>query len=509
MATLIPRMSYPELFFGFVAPVGVDLRGCIDSLKINLSTMGYQCVELKVTDIFERLSAHIKPDEELSLETETRRYKSYIKYGNQLRAFFKDDAALAVLTVARLARWRQLNGPLSGENKERYSKTAFILHQFKRKEEIDFLRSIYGQQFFQMSVYSRRGTRVDFLSARFANTSNSANRNSFRARAEEIVQIDYNEAANESGDHGQKVVKIFHDGDFIINIDKGKENVTQQIRRCVELIFGANDISPTKLEYAMYIAKAAALRSLDLSRQVGAAIFSQGGEVVSLGCNEVPKAGGGTYWCDDGVDDRECVRGEDTNERRKREVIMELLGAVDAINRLNDERVQESQFMDALEYGRIIHAEMSAIVDAARSGRSTRGTKLFCTTFPCHMCAKHIVAAGIETVYFLEPYPKSLVGDLHCDSVCVEGNDRGFYSQHPSVQFEHFYGVSPRRYRELFERTSRKDVDGRFRKWKGDFPCPNLIVNEVSYGRFEERLMDSVIKEYFNAIQIDTSTFEP
>ena len=81
--------------------------------------------------------------------------------------------------------------------------------------------------------------------------------------------------------------------------------------------------------------------------------------------------------------------------------------------------------MDALEYGRTIHAEMSAISDAARLGRALKGTILFCTTFPCHMCAKHIVAAGISEVIYLEPYPKSLAGELHGDSVEIEGQSRG------------------------------------------------------------------------------------
>jgi deoxycytidylate deaminase len=43
--------------------------------------------------------------------------------------------------------------------------------------------------------------------------------------------------------------------------------------------------------------------------------------------------------------------------------------------------------MDILEFGRVIHAEMSAISDAARLGRATKDATLFCTTFPCHICA--------------------------------------------------------------------------------------------------------------------------
>jgi deoxycytidylate deaminase len=160
-------------------------------------------------------------------------------------------------------------------------------------------------------------------------------------------------------------------------------------------------------------------------------------------------------------------------------------------------------FMDALEYGRIIHAEMSAIVDAARLGRAVKNSILFCTTFPCHMCAKHIVGAGIDKVYFLEPYPKSLVGDLHNDSICVEGNDRGNYSAYPAVIFEHFFGVAPRRYRELFERGSRKE-NGQFERWIHGAPMPNLNILIPLYASFEAMIAKEVIPKYINK-----STFNP
>lgn len=115
-----------------------------------------------------------------------------------------------------------------------------------------------------------------------------------------IVQIDDNEVADA---HGQRVAKIFHDADFIINTD-AEGSIEDQVQRFCELLFGSNKISPTRYEYGMFLAKAAALRTLDLSRQVGAAIFSKTGEILTLGSNEVPKAGGGSYWCDEIFDDR-------------------------------------------------------------------------------------------------------------------------------------------------------------------------------------------------------------
>ncbi|MGB8551432.1 MAG: hypothetical protein WCD82_24935, partial [Xanthobacteraceae bacterium] len=80
---------------------------------------------------------------------------------------------------------------------------------------------------------------------------------------------------------------------------------------------------------------------------------------------------------------------------------------------------------------------------------------LYCTTFPCHLCAKHIVAAGIERVVFLEPYPKSYAQKLHSDSITFETNVGD------KVLFEPFIGISPRRYRDIFEKKKRKGEDGK------------------------------------------------
>lgn len=59
------------------------------------------------------------------------------------------------------------------------------------------------------------------------------------------------------------------------------------------------------------------------------------------------------------------------------------------------------------------HAEMAALMSCARSGGSPVDGTLYCTTFRCHNCAKHIVAAGIRSVVYVEPYPKSKAKDLY------------------------------------------------------------------------------------------------
>jgi deoxycytidylate deaminase len=73
--------------------------------------------------------------------------------------------------------------------------------------------------------------------------------------------------------------------------------------------------------------------------------------------------------------------------------------------------------LDITEFGRPVHAEMEAILSCARIGISPKMGTLYCTTFPCHNCAKHIVAAGIKRVVYVEPYPKSKAEKLHSDSL--------------------------------------------------------------------------------------------
>jgi deoxycytidylate deaminase len=110
--------------------------------------------------------------------------------------------------------------------------------------------------------------------------------------------------------------------------------------------------------------------------------------------------------------------------------------------------------LDITEYGRAVHAEMDAILMAARSGVSPRGAILYTTTFPCHNCTRHIIAAGIQRTYYIEPYAKSRAEELHEDAIVVEERILGKQSRgQKRVPFTHFVGIGPRRYFDLFSLT--------------------------------------------------------
>src|SRR5262249_4899443 len=100
-----------------------------------------------------------------------------------------------------------------------------------------------------------------------------------------------------------------------------------------------------------------------------------------------------------------------------------------------------SRLRNLIEFGRAVHAEMAALVEAARRGVSVSQCTMYVTTFPCHLCARHIVAAGIKHLRYIEPYAKSLAVELYPDSIAVEiaGNS-------DAVVFEPFVGIAPRQY---------------------------------------------------------------
>jgi deoxycytidylate deaminase len=479
----------PELVFGLVGPIGVDLDHVMNTLKSALQQVSYDTRVIHITSLMRDFFSDIAINE----SSYSARYDSLIGEADNVRRRLGSQAALAGLSVVGIQRQRrEIVRASTDEQVSPAFGTAYIVRQFKRPEEIALMRQIYGRKFVQVSVYLDREERQRNIEKKIRNyRSDNIDASEATKLAIDLIDKDYKEGEDE---YGQRISDVFHLGDVFVRGD-GSAEATKTIERFVQALFGHNGISPTKSEYGMYAAAGAALRSLDLSRQVGAAIFSPAGEVVALGCNEVPKAFGGTYWSDDDQPlHRDYEEGLDGNHHRKVKVLHDLIERLDEIdcfstefklrgdvsarvNHLLDQKqISESKFMDLIEFGRMIHAEMSAISDAARLGRPVHGAILYCTTFPCHICAKHIVSSGLNRVVFLEPYPKSHAIDFHGDAITY--NDTKFRDK---VLFEPFIGISPRRYRDIFEKGKRKDASGIARMWYEGKPVPRVEDRSGGY----------------------------
>jgi deoxycytidylate deaminase len=509
----------PELVFGLVAPIGVDLDLVTDLLEQTLREMQYEARRFRLTQLMREVPIDLSTGDIHYIGS----FKERIAYANEVRRQLGDEA-LAALAVSAIRTFRleervrrraeagdqtSKSGPQDEESP--IPGQAYIIRQIKRPEEVSLLRGVYGRQFILVAAYAPQESRTRRIAdlerrSRGGLLSEVDAQNS----AHELVMQDAKEALDP---HGQNVGDAFPLGDVFIDATS-RQTAEAMTRRFMNALFGSNEVTPTHDEYGMYIAKSASLRSSDLSRQVGSAIFRSSGEIVTLGCNEVPKAGGGTYWTGDSPDARDFVQGHDPNEAQKLEILVDLLDRLkkgghlsEALLQLDDPHeigkrlledkaissVSESRIMDLLEFGRIIHSEMSALSDAARKGLSVADTTLYCTTFPCHLCAKQIVASGIKQVVFLEPYPKSYAKELHRDSIAVDPTEKT-----DKVIFRPFIGVSPYRYRDIFEKGKRKYSGGLAQKWNLGVQRPMIEVYFPLYFKAEA----AVVSQMSNKLEL-------
>jgi deoxycytidylate deaminase len=225
---------------------------------------------------------------------------------------------------------------------------------------------------------------------------------------------------------------------------------------------------------------------------------------VAAGCNDVPAPGGGLY-PQQGNDHRDYVLGHDANERHKRaiasevvESVLKLLGRTDDGDLRNKlaAACRETRLLDITEFGRAVHAEMDALLGCARAGTSTRDCTLYSTTFPCHNCAKHIIAAGIRRVVYIEPYEKSQAFDLHSDAIrpADDAYDKGARREVRKVVFMPFVGVGPRRYFDLFSvrlsngYTLKRKTEGERAPWEKATAVARVPLLPTSYLEREQQL---------------------
>lgn len=128
---------------------------------------------------------------------------------------------------------------------------------------------------------------------------------------------------------------------------------------------------PTRHESYMKMAEVMSERSTCLSRKTGAVLVKDD-QIIATGYNGAPK---GLPHCDEVG----CIRIE------------------------NDVPSGERH-----ELCRGVHAEQNAIIQSAYHGVEVKGGTLYTTTYPCSMCARVIINAGISEVIYKDDYSDDL-----------------------------------------------------------------------------------------------------
>jgi cytidine deaminase len=459
-----------ELVIGIVNAVGTEYKRVLEPLKDRLIVLGYAVEEVRVSSLL---------PEPISNPGEYERIRHYMTQGDELRRNSGNNAILAAGATYKIKNARQ------GDPR----KIAYIVNSLKHPDEVEFLRKVYGDGFYLFGIHSDEKRRHAYL---------VEDKSLTQAQADELIRIDEDEKI----EHGQRTRDTFHLSDFFISLGRNGDQVKNTVQRFLELLFSNPFRSPTFDEFAMFMAFNSSIRSSDLSRQVGA-IIARDQQILATGANDTPKFGGGQYWSEvdpatgevnDVEDGKDYMRERDSNKAAQQEIIEEIASALIEQLLASEDKKQEletvlgrSKIADLTEFGRVVHAEMEAMLSCARIGVSTVNAALYCTTFPCHNCAKHIIDAGITRVVYVEPYPKSRALDLHSEAISLK-TSLDNQSEKDRVTFEPFTGVGARRFLDLFSmslgggsKLRRKDKQGSTVEWTKESAVARTPLLPKSY----------------------------
>lgn len=464
-----------ELVLGIVTTVGTNTDGLISCIEDELAKFHY------TTEVINISKEVLSPFGDNSFgNSEYDRIKYFMDLGNRVRTTANDSSILMKGAAATIFKKRDPS------NLSPKSRVAYIIKSIKHPEEVSFLRSTYGVGFHLIGITSSFERRYNYLTERKSLT---------KEQAQELLARDENEA----NDYGQHTRDAFQQSDYFINLENETDKMQASVERLIDLLFGNPFISPTFYEYAMFIAYATSLRSADLSRQIGA-VITRNNEILSEGTNDCPKTFGGLYWPElnqngkiaDIPNGRDYTLmygtdkfGYDSNKIEQRKIINRIIENLNLENtKDNIKAIKRAGIGSLTEYGRVVHAEMEAILMCARNNISCKGGIMYVTTFPCHNCAKHIIASGIREVVYIEPYPKSKALEFYQNEITQNYTEKG-----SKVWFHPFVGVGPHRFMELFSMSSiqnyskiRKNDDGfkvNFDRNEANLRSPLPIFNYI------------------------------
>jgi len=479
-----------ELVFAVVGPVGSGTSWVASSLAgvLKNPTYGMDVHIIKASDV---ISSYIHRTIGVPLDTSSTYAKvtALQDAGDSMRE--GDPAAVAVELITAIKSTRNAQHKADEIVKsiapaDKATRRAYIIDSLKHPAEVELLRAIYQESFCLIGVVCQEKIREDRLLSKKCQSTGLTGIQALMLRDEDDADRK----------HGQKVTDTFHLADFFVDnsparyTDEEREipnplwEVNDQLARLVDLLTVGKVLRPTASEFGMFHAYGAKMRSACLSRQVGAALLDKKGNLLSTGTNEVPRAGGGVYGGGFDDDDDQGLTTDDrcvatnkfcSSNRSQETIIKEIIETIPVLNAVPDKvalakQLKKTPIGRLLEFSRAVHAEMDALLSAARTGSTTVGTRLFVTTFPCHYCARHVVSAGVDEVQFIEPYPKSRALKLHGDAITTvvadwvppsgKGSGAGIMRK---VLFRPFTGVAPRLYRRVFMKDrSLKDEAGNF-----------------------------------------------
>jgi deoxycytidylate deaminase len=498
-----------SFYIGIVAPLGVDRDKFIKTLnevaknyKIDFSNKPVNKKSSKETicKISEIINFN---DAKQNKAPESFKIFAKMQIFNKLRqSQYRENLAKSIIKMTKKTK----NNLLKKEGD--YS--LIVINQIKNMFEYELLSYVYGKNYIQVGLFSSRDNRNNHLEKKFL-TSEKTNNNKIELEKilidtldsttikldesekklsfyeknipdfklkQDIIDVylrevrndcssyllkkDFSETDENHQNSGQHVGKIYHHSHFYFNLDAQESDLKSEINKFLEIILGQHEEYPTQSELGMAIATQASVRSnFPHRRHVGAAILSSHGETISTGSIRAPSKSPNTT----ALDQEKINDGYDYFKKQTKKWC-KLLKKIEKSSKNLDKKIDAYElrkFIDStLDFHPCTHAEMSAILDAAKLGVSIRGASFYTTLYPCHLCAKDIISAGIKEVIYLEAYPKSKNEQLYPHNITDHNEPNS-----DKIIFSPFFGVGPERfhfYYSLKNKSEKNRLDQE--KWK-------------------------------------------
>jgi cytidine deaminase len=161
MVASVELVKFPELIIGIAGPIGVDIDEITTSLENALKAVGYSSVSVRLTTEMMDFRADVPPPRKTDFFSEI---KFKMDYANALCERYGSSATLARIAVRSIRKKRlELT---TGDADRIPERTAYIIRQLKRPEEVHLLRQVYGKQFILVSAYGterERKRRIEVL----------------------------------------------------------------------------------------------------------------------------------------------------------------------------------------------------------------------------------------------------------------------------------------------------------------------------------------------------------
>lgn len=354
--------------------------------------------------------------------------------GNRLRE--QNSAFLAEQVVMKLGELRD--------------STNLVVERICNPAEVDHFRKTLPN-FYLLSLYAPQEVRWQRKEA------------SYKGNKTFFEHDDERDSGEGEPPHGQNIKLCVDMSDVFINNDEqaqypaDRRTLRQKVRRYVRLLQMPGEKLPFAKECFMRQAYDKSFTSSCRKRKVGAVVADEksSGDIMSSACNEVPP---GVSSCEDrggSEDPYYCQKDHEIDLIIRMWQYCPRCGKKLSIQASDRIPFRCPNSKCALRVGRdylpgrmldlciATHAEEAAIIDALRSvGSFPDGVILYTTTFPCLICARNIVRAGIKNVIYTEPYPMP-------QSMELFDNAR--------VQCERYEGVAGRAFDRIYSSSGESE----------------------------------------------------